>query len=137
MLAPSHEGHLSATFTFKITEEDSMPDVLRWIAASALAAMLSVFPVLGFAAEVDEAIALLKQTHDDQCEQQKLRGRLLIAHQAHDSATLEALTPKLEALNARMKPSADKLKELTAKFSENSQDRNAFENAQIEMGSCD
>lgn len=89
------------------------------------------------AAEVDEAIALLKQTHDDQCEQQKLRGRLLIAHQSHDTTTLEALTPKLEALNARMKPSTEKLKELSAKFQDDSQARNAFEKAQIEMGTCD
>ena len=114
-----------------------MPDMLRLMCTSALAAALSALPAIGSAAEVDEAIALLKQTHDDQCEQQKLRGRLLIAHQAHDSVTLEALTPKLEALNARMKPSTDKLKELTAKFNDNSRDRNAFENAQIEMGSCD
>ncbi len=111
--------------------------LLRSMTVSALAACLLGLPAVVAAADVDEAIALLKQTHDDQCEQQKLRGRLLVAHQFHDSDTLEALTPKLEALNARMKPSADKLKELTARFSENSQDRNAFEKAQIEMGSCD
>ncbi len=115
-----------------------MSDVLRGLAVSACVAFLLGFSVLTAASsDLDEAIALLKQTHDDQCEQQKLRGRLLIAHQTHDTVTLEALTPKLEALNARMKPSADRLKELTAKFSENSQDRNAFEKAQIEMGTCD
>lgn len=114
-----------------------MPEMLRLMAAPALAAAVLALPALGSAAEVDEAIALLKQTHDDQCEQQKLRGRLLIAHQAHDSTTLEALTPKLEALNARMKPTTEKLKELTAKFSENAQARNAYEKAQIEMGTCD
>lgn len=101
------------------------------------AALFCLLSAAVSAAEVDEAIALLKQTHDDQCEQQKLRGRLLIAHQSHDSTTLEALTPKLEALNARMKPTADKLKELSAKFSEDSQARNEYEKAQIEMGTCD
>lgn len=114
-----------------------MSDVLRCVTVSACTALLLGFSAPGSASDLDEAIALLKQSHDDQCEQQKLRGRLLIAHQAHDSVTLEALTPKLEALNARMKPSTDRLKELTAKFSDNSEDRNAFEKAQLEMGSCD
>lgn len=114
-----------------------MSDLLRSLSIPALAASLLAFPAVATAADVDEAIDLLKKTHDDQCEQQQLRGRLLVAHQSHDSVTLEALTPKLEALNARMKPSTEKLKALVAKFSENSQDRNAFEKAQIEMGSCD
>lgn len=94
-------------------------------------------PTVGPASEVDEAIALLKQTHDDECEQQKLRGRLLVAHQSHDSATLETLTPKLEAINSRLKPSEEKLKALQEKFNDNSNDRNAFEIAQLEMGECD
>lgn len=95
------------------------------------------FPFVGLASEVDEGIALLKQMHDDRCEQQKLRGRLLVAHQTHDSATLETLTPRLEAINSRLKPSEEKLKALQAKFNENSNDRNAFEKAQLEMGECD
>lgn len=94
-------------------------------------------PLAVSAGDVDEAIALLKQTHDDHCEQQKLRGRLLIAHQNHDSATLDALTPKLEAINGRLRPAEDQLKALQAKFADNSADRNAFEIAQLDLGSCD
>ena len=114
-----------------------MADCSRLFRTLPLTVLLGFGAGTGVAAEVDEAIALLKQTHDDQCEQQKLRGRLLIAHQSHDTMTLEALTPKLEALNARMKPSSEKLKELTAKFKDDAPARNAFEKAQIEMGTCD
>lgn len=114
-----------------------MADCVRFFRTLPLTVLLAFCAGTGFAADVDEAIALLKQTHDDQCEQQKLRGRLLIAHQAHDTMTLEALTPKLEALNVRMKPSTEKLKELSAKFRDDAPARNAFEKAQIEMGTCD
>lgn len=106
--------------------------VLVMVAAASFSA-----PGLGASADLEQAIALLRDTHADRCEQSALRARILVAHQSHDDKTVNALYPQLEALNARLKPAETKLKTLTAVIQQNSTEQNAFETAQLENGSCE
>jgi hypothetical protein len=103
-----------------------------------IAATLALSAPAGAAtANVGEALALMKQIHTDECQQKQLRGRILVAHQSHDEETLSELGPQLETINARLKPSEDKLNALTAAIKNNPEDRSAFEAAQLETESCD
>ena len=102
-------------------------------------AAMVLLPAPAFSAnrELDEAIALVKQMHVDQCEQRQLRGQLLMAHQSHDQETLDTLGPRLEAVNQRLKPSEDRLKGLKLSLKKNAAGQSAFDAALQEAGSCD
>jgi hypothetical protein len=106
--------------------------VLLFIAASLhLATTAHVF-----GAELEEAISLLKQMHADQCQQQKLRGQLMLAHRNHDQETLNALWPQIEAISKRLKPSEEKLKVLKVSIGNNPADQSAFETALLREADC-
>jgi hypothetical protein len=94
-------------------------------------------PVFALGPEAEEAIALLKQMHADQCAKRQIQGKLLSAHQAHDQKTLDELAPKLDAVNGRLKPGLDKLKALKPLVKKNQADQTAFESAQLNEGDCD
>ena len=94
-------------------------------------------PVFAVSPDLAEATELLKQMHADECQKQKLRGQLLVAHQAHDQAKMNALYPQLEAINNRLKPSENKLNALKVNLKKNREDQNAFETVQLQMGECD
>jgi TolA-binding protein len=106
------------------------------LSAFALTLILAM-PAVATTKDVDDAIALLKEIRTDQCHQKSMRGRILIAHQSHDEETLNELGPQLESLNARLKPAEGKLNALTTAIQANTQDRTAFENAQLEMADCE
>lgn len=91
----------------------------------------------GGGVEVEEAIALLQQIHPDQCQQQKLRGQVLVAHRDHDQETLDAIYPQLEVVSKRLKPLEDRLNALKAAIKKNPQDQNAFEAALLQNADCD
>lgn len=110
--------------------------VSRYLGAFALTLILAM-PAAATTKDVDDAIALLKEIRTDQCHQKNMRGRILVAHQAHDEETLNELGPQLESLNARLKPAEGKLNTLTAAIQANPQDRTAFETAQLEMADCE
>jgi len=103
------------------------------IAAGGLYAPLA----LGSAADLEQAISLLRETRSDRCQQSSLRSRILVAHQSHDEKTVNDLYPQLEALNARLKPAEDKLKALSKVIQLSSDEQNAYETAQLENGSCE
>lgn len=92
---------------------------------------------IGGGAEVEEAVALLQQIHADQCQQQKLRGQVMVAHRSHDQETLDAIYPQLEAVSKRLKPSEDRLNALKASIKKDPQDQNAFEAALLQNAECD
>lgn len=94
-------------------------------------------PVFSASPELEEALALARQVHTDQCEQRKLRGQLLMAHQSHDQETLDTLGPRLEAVNRRLKPSEERLGVLKAGFRKNPGEPGVFENALQEAGDCE
>ncbi len=87
-------------------------------------------------AELEEAITLLKQMHADQCQQQKLRGNVMLAHRNHDEETLNELWPKIEAIGKRLKPVEDKLNLLKASIKKNPDDQSAFETALLQQSDC-
>lgn len=113
-------------------EQAALP--LALVAVSLLGPAL---PATATTNDVQEAISLLKSIQADQCEQKSLRGRALAAHQAHDEEALGELGPQLEALNARLKPATSRLDVLTKSIQASSEDRAAFETAQLEMTDCD
>lgn len=105
---------------------------------------LPVLAALGFSApaftaskELEEAVALVKQMHGDQCEQRHLRGEMLLAHQTHDQEKMDVLGPRLEAVNQRLQPSEDRLKALRLSIRKNSGEQGALDVAVLEAGSCD
>lgn len=102
-----------------------------------LSALLVAMP--GWAvmnSDVAAAVAIYKESHGDHCQQKKLKVQLLAAHQAHDQDKLNKLEPELLAINARLKPSEDKLTVLKAKFNKNPDDKTAYETALMELGDC-
>ena len=95
-----------------------------------------VTTVYASSAEIEEAVTLLKQMHADQCQQQQLRGQVMLAHRNHDEETLKELWPQIEAISKRLKPLEDKLKALKANFKQNPDDQSAFETALLREAEC-
>jgi hypothetical protein len=87
--------------------------------------------------EVEAAIDLLKQSHMEQCQKIKIKKELLIAHQHHDQARLKALSPDLDAINQRLKPTEDKLKILKAAMMKDPDDVSDFETAMLHLDACE
>lgn len=108
--------------------------LLPLFAAASLAVSAPVFAVNP---DVQAAIDLMKQTHADQCQKQKIRSQLLAAHQQHEQDKLNELEPRLDAINKRMKPTEDKLNALKASFKKNPDDESAFEEGLMQIGDCE
>lgn len=87
-------------------------------------------------ADLEEAKSLLKQMHEDQCQQQELRGKVMLAHRNHDEATLKELWPKIEAISQRLKPSEERMKALKASIKQNPEEQNAFESVLLQETEC-
>jgi len=87
-------------------------------------------------AEVEAAIDLLKQSHLEQCQKIKIKKELLIAHQHHDQAKLQALGPELDAINKRLKPTEDKLTVLKSAMMKNPDDESDFATAMLYLDAC-
>lgn len=101
------------------------------------ASLIFSAPVFAASADVQAAIALMKQTHADQCQKKKIQVQLLVAHQHHDQGKLDALGPGLDAINKRIKPTEDKLNALKAVIKKNPDDASAFDTALLELGDCE
>ncbi|MGZ5052508.1 MAG: hypothetical protein ACXWF8_13695 [Methylobacter sp.] len=86
--------------------------------------------------DVEAAIDLMKQSHMEQCQKIKIKRELLIAHQNHDQARLKALSPELDDINQRLKPTEDKLKVLKAAMMKNPDDESDFATAMLHMDAC-
>ncbi len=86
--------------------------------------------------DVEAAIDLMKQSHTEQCEKIKIKRELLIAHQNHDQARLKALSPELDAINQRLKPTEDKLKILKSAMMKNPDDESDFATAMLHLDAC-
>lgn len=100
------------------------------------AVLLFSAPAKSASPTVEEALALLKHMGPDRCALQKVRGKILVAHQSHDQSTMDALAPQMDALTMRLKPSEDKLRELAAAIKKNPQDQTVYAAAQVEASSC-
>jgi hypothetical protein len=102
-------------------------------------ALISVFskPVFAVSKNVEEAITLLKKTYPEQCQKNKLKVRLLIAHREHDQALLEELGPKLDEINRILKPTDEKLTVLKAAIKKNPDDEADFNTALLDLSSCE
>ncbi len=87
--------------------------------------------------DVEAAIDLMKQSHTEQCQKIKIKRELLIAHQNHDQARLKALSPDLDAINQRLKPTEDKLKILKAAMMKNPDDESDFATAMLHLDACE
>ncbi|BBL72199.1 hypothetical protein [Methylogaea oryzae] len=109
---------------------------LPLVACLSLSAFLFSVPVGAANPSVDEALALLKHMQPDRCALQKVRGKILIAHQSHDQSAMDALAPQMDAITARLKPSEEKLRELTTVIKQNPQDQTVYAAAQVEASSC-
>ncbi len=99
---------------------------------------LGSFPPLAQSspADLEEATALLQQMHEDQCQQQELRGKVMLAHRNHDDASLKELWPKIEAISAKLKPAEERMNVLRANLIQNPDEQNAFETALLQSGEC-
>lgn len=93
-------------------------------------------PAQSASQNVDAALALVKQMQPDQCALQKVRGKVLVAHQAHNQAVLDALTPQMDELTARLKPLDDKLHDLTIAIKKNPEEQTAYTAALPEAAKC-
>jgi hypothetical protein len=102
-----------------------------------LAALGLSAPAYSASRELEEAVALVKQMHGDQCEQRHLRGEMLLAHQTHDQEKMDVLGPRLEAVNRRLQPSEERLKALKLSIRKNSGEPAALDTAVQATGSCD
>jgi hypothetical protein len=87
-------------------------------------------------AELEEATALLQQMHEDQCQQQELRGKVMLAHRNHDDSALKELWPKIEAISSKLKPAEERMKVLKANLKQNPDEQNAFETALLQNAEC-
>jgi hypothetical protein len=94
-------------------------------------------PTFANSQEVNAAIALLKNAYPEQCQKNKLKVQLLIAHRNHDQLLLEKLGSKLDAINTILKPTEDKLNALKAEINKNPDDTSDFENALLNLGGCE
>jgi hypothetical protein len=93
--------------------------------------------VAAISADVEAAVDLMKQSHMEQCQKIKIKKELLIAHQNHDQAKLKALSPDLDDINKRLKPTEDKLKPLKAAMMKNPDDESDFETALLHLDECE
>ncbi|TAK60389.1 hypothetical protein [Methylobacter sp.] len=93
--------------------------------------------VAAISKDVEAAIDLMKQSHTEQCEKIRIKKELLIAHQHHDQAKLQALSPDLDAINKRLKPTEDKLKILKSAMMKNPDDESDFETAMLHLDVCE
>lgn len=93
--------------------------------------------VFAISKDVEAAIDLMKQSHMEQCQKMKIKKELLIAHQNHDQARLKALSPDLDAINQRLKPTEDKLKTLKIAMMKNPDDESDFATAMLHLDACE
>ena len=98
---------------------------------------LNLSPARAETPELEEVAELLKKIHDDQCQRHSLRGRVMVAHRAHDQKTLDELYPKLETLTKKIKPDEERIKALQAAISGDSAAQDRLESIQVELGACD
>lgn len=123
--------------------QDSMAHnkaVMRKRLLFALAVVVGIFfsaSVAALSADVEAAIDLMRQSHMEQCQKIKIKRELLIAHQHHDQAKLQALSPDLDDVNKRLKPTEDKLKILKAAMMKNPDDESDFDTAMLHMDACE
>lgn len=92
--------------------------------------------VAAISTEVEAAIDLMEQSHMEQCQKIKIKKELLIAHQHHDQAKLQALSPELDAINKRLKPTEDKLAILKSVMMKNPDDESDFATAMLYLDTC-
>lgn len=85
---------------------------------------------------VADAIALLKKTYPEQCQKNKIKVKLLIAHQQHDQALLQELGVKLDEINNILKPTDQKLTVLKAAIKKNPDDEADFNAALLDLNAC-
>jgi hypothetical protein len=102
-------------------------------------ASVSVFskPVFADSKQVEEAITLLKQTYPEQCQKNKIKVQLLIAHQNHDQIRLNELGAKLDEINRILKPTDEKLTVLKSAIKKNPDDEADFNTALLDLSSCE
>jgi phosphotransacetylase len=102
-------------------------------------AVVSVFssPVFADNKNVEEAITLLKKTYPEQCQKNKLKKKLLIAHREHDQNTLKELGAKLDEINQILKPTDEKLANLKAAIKKNPDDEADFNTALLDLSACE
>lgn len=102
-------------------------------------ALVSVFskPIFADSKCVEEAITLLKQTYPEQCQKNKLKVQLLIAHRKHDQAALKELGAKLNEINKILKPTDEKLMVLKAAIKKNPDDESDFNTALLDLNACE
>jgi hypothetical protein len=102
-------------------------------------ALASVFsnPVFADNKKVEEAITLLKQSYPEQCQKNKLKVQLLVAHRKHDQALLKELSAKLDEINQILKPTDDKLTALKKAIKKNPDDETAFNTALLDLSPCE
>lgn len=94
-------------------------------------------PVFATSKNVADAIALLKQTYPEQCQKNKIKVKLLIAHQQHDQALLKELGGKLDEINKILSPTDKKLTALKMAIKKNSDDEADFNAALLDLSACD
>jgi ribosomal protein L1 len=101
--------------------------------------LISVFsnPVFAVNENIEQAITLLKQSHIEQCQKNKLKVQLLIAHRKHDQALLKELSAKLDEINEILKPTDDKLTALKKAIKKNPDDETAFNTALLDLSPCE
>jgi hypothetical protein len=105
-----------------------------------LAVAVGVFfsaSVAAISKDVEAAIDLMKQSHMQQCQKIKIKRELLIAHQHHDQARLQALSPELDDINKRLQPTEDKLKILKSAMMKNPDDESDFATAMLHLDACE
>jgi hypothetical protein len=93
--------------------------------------------VAAISKDVEAAIDLMKQSHTEQCQKIKIKKELLIAHQNHDQARLKVLSPDLDDINQRLKPTEDKLKVLKSAMMKNPDDESDFATAMLHLDACE
>lgn len=86
---------------------------------------------------VEQAVALLKQSHPEQCQKNKLKVELLIAHRKHDQELLKELGAKLDEINRQLKPTDDKLTALKKAIKQNPDDETDFNTALLALTPCE
>jgi hypothetical protein len=94
-------------------------------------------PVFADSKCVEEAITLLKQTYPEQCQKNKIKVKLLIAHRKHDQAALKELGAKLEEVNKILKPTDEKLTALKKAIKKNPDDEADFNTALLDLSTCE
>ena len=94
-------------------------------------------PVFAVSKNVEDALALLKDSHIEQCQRNKLKVELLVAHRKHDMELLKELEVKLNELNKILQPTENKLNALKAKIKKNPDEETEFNTALLELGSCE